>query len=360
MAKYTWEQVQKVIKDNGYNFSDADLALAQSNPDAGMSLINYKKDWQAATTDDQRALAHAGAESIRKNYGGYTGGADGSKFYLNEPSPQTFNYTQPGTTQSSAPQFSEFSNPYAEKQNAALDKILNREEFSNPYADQQKAALDKILNREAFSYDPSQDVAWQSAKKQYLREADRAQQDMMGQAAGLTGGMASTAAMTAANQAGDYYRGQLSDRMGELEQNAYNRYMDGIGLDYQQLEALNSMSAQEKQNYIDSLGLDFDTLAALNNLSQQARDEYDTDRNFAYNQWTDELGFNADKENAKIEQERYDKEQEQYEKEQALYAKEYADSLNDSIAKIYLSLYDSTLSKKYLDMALERIKQIGK
>lgn len=352
MATYNWDQVQKAISDNGLFFSDADMALAQKNPDAGMSLVNYKLDWKNATTDDQRALANAGAEKIRSDYGGYTSGNDGSKYYLNEPSPQSFEYPQPGTngsagnTQSSAPQVSEFKNPYADKQNAALDKILNREEYKNPYSDQQVAALDKVMNREAFSYDPSQDAAWQSAKKQYLREADRAQQDMMGQAAGLTGGMASTAAMTAASQAGDYYRGQLSDRMGELEQNAYNRYMDGIGLDYQQLEAINNMSDREKQNYIDSLGLDFDTLSALNNLSQQARNEFDTDRNFKYNQWTDELAFQSDKQNAA------------YEKEQ--YAREYADSSNDNLAKLYLSLYDSTQNSQYLNMALEHIAKLGK
>lgn len=350
MAKHTWEQVQKVIKDNGLFFSDADMALAQSNPDAGMSIANYKIDWKNATTDDQKALANAGAESIRKNYGNYTGGSDGSKYYLTEPSPQTFNYQQPGIsaggTQSSAAQTSEFKNPYADQTKAALDKVLNQQAWENPYSDQQKAAMDAVTNREAFSYDPNQDVAWQNARKQYLREADRAQQDMMGQAAGLTGGMTSTAAMTAASQAGDYYRGQLNDRMVDYQNAAYDRYVNDANLDFSTLDAINNMSDSDYQKYVDALGLDFDRLSAVNNLSQQARDEFDTDRNFKYNQWTDELGFQSDKENSS------------YEKEQ--YAREYADSSNDNLAKLYLSLYDSTLNSKYLDMALERIAQIGK
>lgn len=332
MATYNWDQVKKAINDNGLFFSDADMALAQKNPDAGMSLVNYKLDYNKATTDDQKALANAGAEKIRSDYGRYTGGKDGSNFYLNEPSPLSYE--------------SDFKNPYAEQTQAALDKVMNQQAWENPYSDQQQAAFGAVMNREAFSYDPNQDAAWQSARKQYLREADRAQQDMLGQAAGLTGGMASTAAMTAAGQAGDYYRGQLNDRLGEYQQMAYDRYLNDANLDFNKLTAANQMSESDYQKYVDALGMDFDRLSAINSMKQQARDEYDTDRNFAYNQWTDELGFQSDKQNA------------DYEKEQ--YAREYADSSNDNLAKIYLSLYDSTMNSKYLDMALERIAQIGK
>lgn len=396
MAKHTWEQVQKVIKDNGLFFSDADMALSQSNPDAGMSIANYKIDWKNATTDDQKALANAGAEKIRSDYGNYTAGSDGSKYYLNEPSPMTFNYQQPGIsaggTQSSGAQTSEFKNPYADQTKAALDKVMNQQAWENPYAvdqkaayetvmnqqawenpysDQQKAALDAVTNREAFSYDPTQDVAWQNARKQYLREADRATQDTMGQAAGLTGGMPSTAAMTAASQAGDYYRGQLNDRMAEYQNMAYDRYVNDANLDFNTLDAINNMSESDYakfmdlvnnnynklnaanqmsesdyQKYVDALGMDFDRLSAINSMSQQARDEFDTDRNFKYNQWTDELGFQSDKQNTS------------YEKEQ--YAREYADSTNDNLAKLYLSLYDSTQNSQYLNMALEHIAKLGK
>ena len=384
-SKYQWADVEKFINDNGLFFSDADLRLAQSNPDAGMSIANYKMDYNNATTDDQRAMANAGAESIRKNYGGYTGGSDGSKYYLTEPSPQNYGYQQPQDQQSSfvyeqpgqqnvslpigdtpadtgkqntnIGQYSDWVNPYQGLTNDALDKVLNREDYVNPYGDQQKAALDAVLNREQFNYDPTQDVAWQQAKKMYLREADRAQQDMLGNAAMLTGGMPSTAAMTAASQAGDYYRGQLNDSMGEYRDRAYQQYMDDVGLDYNQLDAINQMSDSEYQKWVDALGFDADQLSILNTLGQQARDEFDTDRNFGYNQWTDELAFQTDKENTKQDREDQ-KEQQDYERAQ--YAKEYADSTNDGLAKFYLSLYDSTKDRKYLDLALERIGQIGK
>lgn len=413
-SKYQWSDVEKFINDNGLYFSDADMRLAQSNPDAGMSIANYKIDYNNATTDDQRALANAGAEKIRKDYGGYTGGSDGSKFYLNEPSPQNYGYQQPADKQSytyqqpgqqssfneqtnigtptgagagavggglfASPeqgvqntpvqntpvtdskntnigQYSDWKNPYQDLTNNALDAVLNREEYVNPYADQQKAALDAVLNQEEFSYDPSQDPLWQSARKQYLREADRAQQDMMGQAASLTGGMPSTAAMTAASQAGDYYRGQLNDRLAEYQGQAYDRYLNDRNFDYSQLDVLNKMSDSDYQKFIDDLGLKYDDLSVLNSFGQQARDEFDTDRGFGYNQWLDELGFQTDKENTKYEREEA-KDQKEYEREQ--YAREYADSTNDTLAKMYLNLYDSTMNSKYLDMAIARIEEIGK
>ena len=282
MASYNWEQVKKAISDNGLVFSDADLALAQKNPDAGMSLVNYKLDYAKATTDDQKALAHAGAEKIRSDYGRYTGGADGSKFYVNEPSPMSFEYGNAGSVQSSAPQTSE---------------------FENPYADQTQAALDKVMNPREWSYDPVSDPAYQAARKQYLREGKRATEDTLGQFASMTGGMPSTAAVTAAAQAGQYYNTQLSDQLANYRNEDYQRY-------------------------VDALGMDFDRLSAINSMSQQARDEFDTDRNFGYNQWTDELGFQSDKENTALENERY--------------KTEYGDAMTMDMYNLLMTDYEAT------------------
>lgn len=382
-SKYQWADVEKFINDNGLFFSDADLRLAQSNPDAGMSIANYKMDYNNATTDDQRAMANAGAESIRKNYGGYTGGSDGSKYYLTEPSPQNYGYQQPQEQQSSfvyeqpgqqnvslpigdAPaetgkqntnigQYSDWVNPYQGLTNDALGKVLNREDYVNPYGDQQKAALDAVLNREEFNYDPTQDVAWQQAKKMYLREADRATQDTLGQAAMMTGGMPSTAAMTAASQAGDYYRGQLNDSMGEYRDRAYQQYMDGVGLDYSQLDAINQMSDSEYQKWVDALGFDADQLSILNTLGQQARDEFDTDRNFGYNQWTDELAFQTDKENTAWEREWAEA---QKKAEEENYKTEYGDALSFDLYNSLLADYAETGSSDALKRARAILKAL--
>ena len=86
-SNYTYDDFTKRLKSSGTNFSDADLKLAQQNPDAGMSLIGYKEDYARATTDDARAMANAKANSLRSAYGGYTGGEDGSRYFLDNPTP---------------------------------------------------------------------------------------------------------------------------------------------------------------------------------------------------------------------------------------------------------------------------------
>ena len=70
MPVYTYEQFKKAAQDSGLlsQFSQADLNLAQKNPDAGMSILKGKQDFQNATTDEARALAHQRVEDIRRRY----------------------------------------------------------------------------------------------------------------------------------------------------------------------------------------------------------------------------------------------------------------------------------------------------
>lgn len=91
------------------------------------------------------------------------------------------------------------------------------------------ATLEKIGNvgGEKFTYDPEKDPSMQAYRRAYLREADRGMRDTMGAYAGMTQGVPSSAAITAASQAGDYYRSQLADKVPELEANAYSRYLSG-------------------------------------------------------------------------------------------------------------------------------------
>lgn len=283
----TYDDVQKLIQQNGLYFSDADHDLARRNPQAGMTIANYKIDYNNATTDDQRALANAGAEQTRKDYGNYTGGADGSKYYLFEPTPLSY----------------------------------SAGEFTNPYQQQYDTALNNVLNQKDWSYNPNEDLAYQTARQQYLREADRAQRDTMGQAASMTGGIASTAAINAASQAGDYYRSQLNDMLGT--------YMD-----------------KDYQRYIDKKGDTYDQFSMLNDLRNQARNEYDTDRNFNYNQWTDELGFRTDEENTEYEREKY--------------KTEYGDAISLDLYNSLMKDYQETLNADALKRARAILAQLEK
>lgn len=101
-------------------------------------------------------------------------------------------------------------------------------------------ALDAYLNPKPFTYDPAKDPAMAQYRKQYLREAQRAQQDALGQLATATGGIPSSYALTASQQAGDYYRSQLMDRVPEMQNQAYSRFLQGITQKGNALQALST------------------------------------------------------------------------------------------------------------------------
>lgn len=100
--------------------------------------------------------------------------------------------------------------------------------YDSKYGSQIDAMLNDILASSYEGYNPATDPTYGAYKKQYLREADRTTEDVLGQYAALTGGMPSTAAVSAAAQAGNYYKGQLADKIPELEQLAYQRYLSEL------------------------------------------------------------------------------------------------------------------------------------
>lgn len=221
-------------------FSEADLLLAQKNPDAGMSILKYKQDYANATTDAARALANQGAEGVRSSYGNYTGGGDGGSFHLNPMSPSSFSYKEAPT-------------------------------FTSRYDAEAEKLMQAILNREKFSYNPETDPLYGSYKKQYTREGQRATQDAIGAAAAATGGIPSSYAVTAATQAGDYYAAQMADKIPELEQLAYQKYMNEHQMRLNDLDVVRAEEQSDYAKFLDQL------------------EQHNADRNFAYGQHLDEI-----------------------------------------------------------------------
>ena len=174
-VSYTYDDFLKAYNQSGIGFSDADMQLARKNPNAGMGLIDAKVRWNQAKTAADRAKYNQQAEAIRSLYGGYLGGDDG------------FGYTPVDSP--------------------------------NDYVAPEKPT---------FSYDLESDPVWQAYKKQYTREGQRATQDALGTTAASTGGIPSSYATAAATQAGDYYAAQMTDKVPELYQQAYNRYLNEL------------------------------------------------------------------------------------------------------------------------------------
>lgn len=189
MAKtYTYDEFLQKARQSGLlgSLSQADLRLAERDPDAGMSILSYKLDYKNASTDEARALANAGAEKIRSTYGGYTAGTAGDGYYLNEGLAEDGGYV-------------------------------------NAFADEQRRLV-SALEAEP-DYEARADALWEDYRKAYLREGQRAYENALGDAAANTGGLASTAAVTAAQQAKNYYNAAAADKRPELYQQAYENWL---------------------------------------------------------------------------------------------------------------------------------------
>ena len=219
-------------KENEEYKAGADGVLM--NEEDYASLQAYKDAWSSANAAGDQAgmsAAHDAAEALRAKYG-YSGGGDGSE-YIKTPNTQQFTYESAPT-------------------------------YASKYLNQINELTAQILNREAFSYDPATDPSYAAYKKEYAREGQRAAADVMGQYAAMTGGMPSSAAITASQQAGDYYAAQMADKIPELQQLAYSMYLSEGDQQRANLEMLMALENGDYAKYQDQLA------------------QYNTDRNFAY------------------------------------------------------------------------------
>lgn len=270
------------------NFKHKNTDLTLINDSGDLDLIRqYTEAYNKAYAEGDKAgqqAAHDAAEKIRAKYD-YSGGVDGSE------------YIKLGTGASPA-----------KADTSWLDK-LGDSSYNYDQSGQISAKLDALLNRTPFSYDAVSDPLYQQYRKQYTREADRSAEDVLGKAAVMTGGMPSTAAVAASQQASDYQMSQMTDKIPELQQLAYSMYQDKLSGDRADL---NTLIGLEDNNYNR-------WLADRNYLYQLARDQVGDQQTadaLAYQKQQDKLNYNYQKERDAIEDARYNAEW-QYKLQQA-------------------------------------------
>lgn len=214
------------VYDQQY-FTDDELRAAAA---ARAAAESGETSWQSA---------HDYVEGIRNKHG-YAGGTDGSG-YIALSQPKT---TAPG---------------YVSKYQTQIDTLK-----------------DALMNRDPFSYDAGSDPLYQQYRKQYTREAGRSAEDVLGKAAALTGGMPSTAAITASQQASDYQMAQMNDKIPELQQLAYSMYLNegnqladqmNMLLGLEQNDYNRYRAGIEDQRYADELA--YERQMAAQKLAQQ-------------------------------------------------------------------------------------------
>lgn len=251
---YTYDDFEKARAGSDVYFSQYDLDLAKQHPEFGMSVLDLKKQYATAQTPEQRALINAQANELRKNYGYYSGGSDGSSYIS--------------------------TGKYAPKIDETLDKIGSFKPFEygsapsyeNRFQQKQQELLDAALNRDPFSWSKETDPQYSSYKKTYLREGERATADALAKASAASGGRPSSFAVNAATQAGDYYATKLSDVIPTLYQQAYERYLKDYQMKLSDLNAVNQQEQLDYAKYLDRLN------------------QFNTDRTFDYNNYLGEYG----------------------------------------------------------------------
>lgn len=100
----------------------------------------------------------------------------------------------------------------------------NNDQYNSIYSSALDELIGKALNREAFQYDPATDAAYQSYARQYARLGDEAARDTLADVSANTGGLASSYAVTASQQARNTYNQALTDKIPSLMEAAYQKY----------------------------------------------------------------------------------------------------------------------------------------
>lgn len=153
----------------------------------------------------------------------------------------------------------------------------NNEQYKSAYSTMINDLVNKAINREAFQYDPATDAAYQSYAKQYARLGDEAARDTLADVSANTGGLASSYAVTAAQQARNKYNEALTDKIPALMEAAYDKY---------------------RNEYNDTLA----GIGTLQGLDDSAYNRFSTDRSFNENVRQYNQNYELDRQGQQFEQ----------------------------------------------------------
>ena len=158
-------------------------------------------------------------------------------------------------------------------------------EFKSDYDSEIKKLYDQVLNMKKFSYDLDDDELYKYYKEQYNREGKRAMEDLLGTLSMNTGGVPSSYAVSAAGQVLDEYNAKLTDKIPELYQAAYERYIDSAENSRENLITLTDLENDRYERYLDELN------------------QFNEDRDFNYRAYADSLENDYKREDAENEYE---------------------------------------------------------
>lgn len=231
------------------------------------TVEDYQKDWQmykAEGNSEGMAAASAAADALRGEETKTVMGADGFASQIGVNSGKLYTLTSKNGTQN-----------FTKNTPKNVKAGVTEQSYKSPYSTQIDSMLQNILNRKPFEYNHETDPLYQMYAKQYENNGQRAMQDTLGQVAARTGGMASSYATSASNQAYNNYMQELSNKIPDLYQIAYNRYMNERDSAVQNVGLLNDLDNTKYGRYRDNIS------------DQKWQQEFDTSNS----QWQQEFDW---------------------------------------------------------------------
>ena len=300
------KELQNLLNQNGATL-DVD---GNFGPATQSAVVNYQRS-NGLTVDGM-----VGNETMGALTGG---GASDNKAPATPTTPSASGGNTPPASEGKAPAASEgFTyDDYVESDTvsqayAALQQQLAAKPgaYQSTWEGQMNDIIDRIMNREDFSYDVNNDALYQQLKDQYTALGKMASQDVMGQAAAMTGGYGNSYASAAGNQAYQAYLQQLNETVPELYGMARDQHNQEGQEMYKQYGLLADQENQDYGRWVDGYNQWASEREHLEGVYKDERSfdygKYADDKSYAYDdyrnaiddqQWekTHELNVNADK-----------------------------------------------------------------
>ena len=200
------------------------------------------------------------------------------------------------------------------------ESVKKPTDYTSPYADKINQTLDTILNGEKFTYDFNVDPLYQQLEDNFVKQGKMAMQDATAQAAALSGGFGSSYGTTAGTQAYLQNMNELNELVPDLQERAYQAYVNSQNQLAQNLALLQQQEADSYGKYRDEVG------------------DYNTERDYLYNKLANERDIDWSKyllENSNYENDRDHNESVRQYNEQFNYQKERDKVADDQWQKSY-------------------------
>ncbi len=249
----------RITNKGKYQYSGEGIDAVMKAAEAALnSQLGYDPDLDYGTALDYSFASGMGSDQMRNLYQGY----------LNKT------YESPYTKYDDSERRAKYEKYIANAQELeAYTKYMeDMENYKSQYDDDIQEVLSSLRNREAFSYNPLEDDLYNIYAGEYGRLGDAAMNDTLAEYAAMTGGMPSSYAMSAAQQAKSRYDQELQNIIPTLQEAAYNRYQNDFNSSYQLLSALSDLDVGDYNRFSKRMS---DGLSISQYLSELATNRYD-------------------------------------------------------------------------------------